>query len=128
MSEAVPAVGVTIWAVLGVAFAAVAVWIGVRIFNQRERWAKRVGLVLAATPVLYFLSSGPMTMAAFRTQFTHTPTILPDGTTGIQASSQTDLGTWFPIAYAPLLWASERSWGELVVFSYWEMFPNRRSD
>src|SRR5437879_1679273 len=127
MPEAVPAVGVTIWAVLGAAFAAVAVWLAVRIFNRREKWAKCAAIGMAAAPVLYFLSSGPMSMAAFRRQVAHTRTILPDGTPGIQAISHTDLGTWFPIVYAPLVWASDRSWGDFV-FSYWELFPNRRTD
>jgi len=45
--------------VLGVAFAAFCIWLAVRIFNRRERWAKwlAVGTFLGAE--LYLLSFGP---------------------------------------------------------------------
>jgi hypothetical protein len=45
---------------LAVAFAAFCVWLAVRIFNRREKWAKRtaVGLIVGL-PVLYVLSFGP---------------------------------------------------------------------
>lgn len=44
---------------LGVAFAAVCVWLGIRIVNRRERWAKRLFVGLAVMPALYVLSFGP---------------------------------------------------------------------
>lgn len=45
---------------LVVAFAAFALWLGVRIFNRRERWAKRTAIaVLVGSPLLYVLSFGP---------------------------------------------------------------------
>jgi len=44
---------------LAVAFAALCVWLGVRIFNRRERWAKWTLAVVIAMPVLYVLSFGP---------------------------------------------------------------------
>jgi hypothetical protein len=48
---------------LPVAFATFCVWLGVRIFNRRERWAKwtAAGLVagIIASPVIYFLAVGP---------------------------------------------------------------------
>ncbi len=125
MSEAVPEIAETIWAVLGMAFASIALWLGVRICNRRERWAKWAAVGLVATPVLYAISSGPMTILAFHTQVSHTTEIQPDGTSRVMSTTETDFGNWFPIAYAPMLWASEQSWGESV-FSYWELFPNRR--
>jgi hypothetical protein len=83
-------------------------------------------VALAVMPVLYVLSSGPMTIVAFRTRVTHTSTSLPSGTPAVQASSETSLGKWFPIAYAPLIVAAEQGWGDSV-FWYWELFPNRRT-
>jgi hypothetical protein len=44
---------------LAVAFAAFCVWLGVRIVNRRERWAKWTLLMSVGLPVLYFLSFGP---------------------------------------------------------------------
>jgi hypothetical protein len=45
---------------LGVAFAAFCVWLGVRIYNRRERWAKWTAVVMVVSlPVLYVLSFGP---------------------------------------------------------------------
>lgn len=43
---------------LSVAFAAVCVWLTVRIVNRRERWAKWT-LAAAMVPVLYVASFGP---------------------------------------------------------------------
>lgn len=46
--------------VLAVALAAFVVWLGVRIVNRRERWAKRTAIgLLAGLPLLYLLSFGP---------------------------------------------------------------------
>lgn len=44
---------------LGVALAALSIWLGVRIFNRRERWAKRTATALLCLPVVYALSFGP---------------------------------------------------------------------
>ncbi len=44
----------------GIAFAASCVWLGVRIFNRRERWAKRTAAgLLIGLPLLYVVSLGP---------------------------------------------------------------------
>jgi hypothetical protein len=43
----------------GVAFAAVCVWLAVRIVNRRERWAKWTLAAVLVLPVLYVLSAGP---------------------------------------------------------------------
>lgn len=44
---------------LGAAFAALCVWLTVRIVNRRERWAKRGAIALGAF-VVYTLSFGPV--------------------------------------------------------------------
>jgi hypothetical protein len=118
-----------IWLALGVAYAGFCLWLGVRVFNRRERWAKRTAVAMAILPVLYALSSGPMKMITWHKRVTVTPTILPDGTSGNQASTKTDFGEWFSIAYAPLVWAFcyGESWGEPVNW-YWELFPDAESD
>jgi len=45
---------------VSVAFAGLCVWLGVRVYNRRERWAKRTLAAVVALPVLYFLSFGPV--------------------------------------------------------------------
>ena len=44
---------------LAVAFAAFCVWLGMRIVNRRERWAKRTLAVTFGVPLLYIVSLGP---------------------------------------------------------------------
>ena len=46
-------------AAIGVAFAAFCVWLGVRIFNRRERWAKWTALAIAAVLAAYPLGIKP---------------------------------------------------------------------
>jgi len=46
-------------AVLGVGFAALWVWLGMRIINRRERWGKRAALRIGVGLVLYAVSLGP---------------------------------------------------------------------
>lgn len=43
---------------LAVAFAALCVWLTVRIVNRKERWAKWALAAVVGLPVLYFLSFG----------------------------------------------------------------------
>jgi hypothetical protein len=46
--------------IFGVAFAALCVWLMVRIVNRRERWAKwTLAGTIVGVPVLYLLSFGP---------------------------------------------------------------------
>lgn len=106
------------FAVIGVAFTAVVVWLGIRIFNRRERWAKWTAVGLFALSVIYVVSSGPMQSVAFRR---HT-TVEIDANGKCGVSCEQDPGTWWPTAYAPLVWASEESWGEPVNW-YWNLFP-----
>ncbi len=114
----------TVWIVVAVVFAATCIWLTVRIVNRRERWAKWTAAALALTPVLYVVSSGPVKSVVYRRHVTHASTILPDGTTGIIATCKQSYGNWFPLAYAPLLSASEHPWGEPVNW-YWNLFPIR---
>jgi hypothetical protein len=51
MTIILPAVAVT--------FAAFCVWLGVRVYNRRERWAKWTLVVVVGSPVLYVASFGP---------------------------------------------------------------------
>ena len=45
---------------LAVAFAAVCVWLGVRVYNRRERWAKwTLAVVTIGLPAVYLASFGP---------------------------------------------------------------------
>jgi hypothetical protein len=44
---------------LAVAFTAACIWLGIRIINRRERWAKWTLAALAASVAMYPLSSGP---------------------------------------------------------------------
>jgi hypothetical protein len=49
----------TLLSALAVALAAFCIWLTVRIVNRRERWAKRLAIVIACLPILYVLSFGP---------------------------------------------------------------------
>jgi hypothetical protein len=76
---------------LGVMFAAVCVWLTVRIINRKERWAKRTLAGVIGLPVMYVLSVGPMTRLVV-----HYP-----------------VPAWvrhaYRPAYAPLVWVTQRS-------------------
>jgi len=54
---------------LAVACAAVCVWLGVRAYNRRERWAKWTLALAAGLPVLYLSSFGPACWLAARLPF-----------------------------------------------------------
>src|SRR5262245_26756844 len=111
-----------LFAALGVFYAAVCIWFTVRIVNRRERWAKRTFAVVISMPLLYVLSSGPMQTVAFRRHTTSTPTLNSYGNNSVGTQSTVDLGQWWPIAFAPLLRASEQSWGKPLNW-YWRLFP-----
>jgi hypothetical protein len=51
---------------VGVVFAAVCIWLGVRIVNRRERWAKWMLAGVVGLPMLYVLSFGPACWIASR--------------------------------------------------------------
>src|SRR5690242_3734333 len=57
-------------AILAVAFAALCVWLSVRIVNRRERWAKWTWATVLGLPVLYVASFGPACWWVSRVQVT----------------------------------------------------------
>jgi len=101
--------------VVVVTLAACYLWLTVRVINRKGRWArwKRAGLPIVA--VLYLLSSGPMHGAAFRN--TSIIGYDPDGSLVLSKPEN-----WWPKAYAPVIWASERPWGKSLK-TYWNCFP-----
>jgi hypothetical protein len=54
--------------IVAVVLAAFCVWLGVRIINRRERWAKLTLAVVVGLPVLYVASFGPACWIASRTE------------------------------------------------------------
>ncbi|HLJ12479.1 MAG TPA: hypothetical protein VKU82_14895, partial [Planctomycetaceae bacterium] len=46
-----------------VALIAFCIWLGVRIFNRRERWSKRLAVWLSVAIVAYPMSTGPAAWA-----------------------------------------------------------------
>ena len=46
-------------AIFGVSFAAICIWLTVRIINRHERWAKWTLAMVLGVPVLYVASFGP---------------------------------------------------------------------
>lgn len=113
-----------LWALIGAAYSALWLWIGVRYLNRRETWTKWAAVALALSAMLYVLSSGPMATLAFSTRTVPESVVGPDGTTRVGIDVQVSFGNWFPIAYAPLFWASEHDWGDFI-YTYWELFPHQ---
>lgn len=76
MPDRLPGMSI-ILSIFGIAFAAFCVWLGVRIVNRRERWAKWTGIVLAAGfPICAYIGSyalmvNPIEMGAFSAGFYH---------------------------------------------------------
>jgi len=62
---------------LGVAFAAIFVWLGVRILNRRERWAMLTAAAMVGLPVLYIVSFGPACWVSSREENVQPVPILP---------------------------------------------------
>src|SRR5579863_4997533 len=58
-------------AVLAAPFAAICVWLMVRIVNRRERWAKWTLVAALAIPLLYVASFGPACWITMNRQRTH---------------------------------------------------------
>jgi len=87
--------------IFGVVFAAFCVWLGVRVYNRRERWAKRTLAAIIGPPLLYLLSTGPLIWLSMQDR-------LPDG---VQKPTEWYLWPLFcaiidspPILQVPLLW------------------------
>jgi hypothetical protein len=95
---AIPDTMTIILPALAVAFAAFCVWLAVRIFNRRERWAKRTTVaVVAALPILYLASFGPACWWMAKT--------VPEFPGGPRVGSN---AAYVPKAYWPVGWAVER--------------------
>ena len=124
--ELIPTAASIAWGTVGALYAAACIWICIRLVNRRERRSKWIALALVIAPLFYVLSSGPLSMVAFHARVVHTPTVMPDGSNVVTATSEMDLSRWFPIAYAPMFWASEQGASE-IVFSYWMLFPHQRT-
>jgi hypothetical protein len=105
--------------IFGVAFSAFCVWLGVRIINRRERWAKRMAVGLAVLSVLYVFSSGPMRYAAVSR---HT-SFKEDAAGRVSKTRIVELSEWWFTAYAPIDWASRQPWGKSVIWWYLGLFP-----
>src|SRR5262245_22471473 len=123
--ELIPTAASIAWGMVGALYAAACISICIRLVNRWERRSKWMALALVMAPLSYVLSSGPLSMVAFHARVVHTPTVMPDGSSVVTATSEMDLSRWFPIAYAPIFWASEQVAGD-VVFSYWMLFPHQR--
>ena len=50
-------------------YAALCVWLMVRIMNRREKWAKRTFAVVLSLPLVYLLSFGPVCWITSRANF-----------------------------------------------------------
>src|SRR5437764_1008616 len=85
--------------VMGMAAAAFAVWLAVRIINRHERWAKWTLAAVVGLPVLYLLSFGPACALADRA-------ILPRSVlmTGVYRPCS-DLALWGPEPARRWAWA-----------------------
>ncbi len=124
--DLIPTPAYIAWGFIGAAYAAACVWTGIRLVNRRERRAKFTAVALAVAPLLYILSSGPVAMIVFQSRVTTAQTTLPNGAPVAAATSEISFGKWFPIAYAPLFWASERAESD-AIFTYWLLFPHERT-
>jgi len=97
-----------------VSFAAFCIWLAIRIFNRRERWAKwMLAAAVVGVPALYVFSSGPTRTVAFHKS---SITATNPGVTFFMADE------WWLNLYEPLIWVSQQSWGTPLNW-YWERFP-----
>jgi hypothetical protein len=82
--------------------------------KRKSRTWRWIVAALVGLPVLYLLSSGPMHGVAFRNA--SLVGFDPDGSAVLAPADG-----WWPKAYAPLIWASEQSWGQPLK-RYWSIF------
>jgi hypothetical protein len=87
--------------IFGVVFAALCVWLTVRIVNRRERWAKWTLVVIVGLPVVYVASFGLACRLA-AVPFTRYP-----------GAAQIPRTAWMN-TYRPLCWFTDRCDGSLV--------------
>jgi hypothetical protein len=82
--------------------------------RKKPLWPWIVHLLIGL-PVLYVANSGPMHGVAFR----------DTSLIGYEADGRVILSepeSWWPNAYAPVIWASERWWGKPLK-RYWTLWP-----
>ena len=104
----------TTWMVVGVAFAALYIWLAVRIINRRERWAKWALATVIGVPALYPLSFGPVCWRASR----------PFANVGIAGSEDGHI----PIVYWPICAEARKSSGTLAKAINWYATVGMSSD
>jgi hypothetical protein len=90
--------------------------------ERRKSFGLWVLVAVIAMPLVYVLSSGPMQTATFRRYVTHHRT----APGRVQARAAIDPGHLWPKVYAPLIWASDQTWGD-ALNSYWRLFPIPRT-
>jgi hypothetical protein len=88
--------------------------------EQRKSVWPWIASLLIGVPILYVVSSGPMQTVAFRNRITK----FQEDPDHVTMRSYVDIGAFWPKAFAPLIWASEQSWGEPLNW-YWGVFPVR---
>jgi hypothetical protein len=104
--------------IFGLAFAALCVWLVVRIVNRRERWAKWTLAAIVGLPLLYVASFGPACHLA-ATQWLGR---------GIPRA-QIPRSTWMNL-YRPLCWLTDRydgSFFSTAILKYVEFSIPRNS-
>jgi hypothetical protein len=85
-------------AVVGAAYVALVLWLAVRIFNRRERWAKWTAAAVIGLPGLYVFSFGPACWIASRTQGATLPGVYQpvlDALLIFESDTLHDLTRWY---------------------------------
>jgi hypothetical protein len=83
-------------AIFGVSFAAFCVWLTVRIFNRRERWAKWTLAAVVGVPMLYVASFGPWCWILSR--------CITTDTRGIRTAADLDDPLKSALPFRPIFW------------------------
>ncbi len=105
----------------GIIFTAFCIWLGIRTFNRRERWAMRTAVVVVYLLALYVLSSGPTRMLAVHARI-GTEALPGAPPHFVQRLVALEVDNWWAVAYSPLCWLSKRPPG-VVLEVYWQHFP-----
>lgn len=87
--------------------------------RKRPLWLWMTAIILAL-PFLYVLSSGPMISVVWRRHVYHET----HQNGRVTARTVYDPGIFWATLYAPLVWASDHSWGDSLSL-YWDQFPVR---
>ncbi len=117
---------------LGVAFVAFCIWLGVRAFNRRERWAKCLLATAVGLPMLYALSFGP---ACWLSDWGFMPGNFVDPTyrpllaccVSVQSNNLSDVVIWYGEVLSPSY--MHQRWmkaGHLMFSAKADWLPQRR--